>query len=393
MRIVLGGVISRFFPGEVLLHRQHVEGLRRLGHEIVWIEQLEPRACVDRLGRPTDYEHCVNREGFVRAMSHLGLEASSAQLYDGGAETVGLSLPALLDLVSSADLLLNFSGHVRHTEILARVPRKAYMDPDPAFTQLWHAAYGARLGLEDHDVFFTRGVNIASGRSGLPDCGVAWHPLMPPLVTELWPAPEEHTTRSFTTVAAWGRYGDLEWKDRWYRSKNSEFARFAALPSASALEFGLALTGREYDPEVADALVLGGWDLVPGRSLSSIRQYLAFIQGSGAEIGIAKHAYVEGRTGWFSERSTQYLASGKPVLVQDTGLEGVLPTGLGIVTFGTLDEAVAGAQEIASNYSKHSRAARELAAEHFDHRRLLPRLLDRCFGTTARPTQPATATP
>jgi hypothetical protein len=379
MRIVLGAVVSRFLPGEVLHRAQYVEGLRRLGHDVIWIEELEPKGCVDGRGWPTDYAHCANTEGFRRAMAYFGLEERSAQIYDGGRATVGLGLAGVLDEVGSADLLLNFSGHVRHPEILDRIPRRAYLDSDPVFTQLWNDQYEEDLGFDAHHVFFTRGANLAAGLCRLPDCGLDWQPYMPPLVLDLWPALTAPSPGPFTTIAAWGRYGDLFHEGDWYRSKTSEFRRFADLPRASPHEFRLALSGREYDPETADHLVTRGWRLLEGGALGSVDDYVAFIRHSGAEIGVAKHAYVRARTGWFSERSTQYLASGKPVLVQDTGLEGVLPTGRGLVTFETLDEAAAGAAEIMGSYPVHARAARELATACFDHEKLLDELLQRCF--------------
>jgi hypothetical protein len=103
-------------------------------------------------------------------------------------------------------------------------------------------------------------------------------------------------------------------------------------------------------------------------------RYRTYIQESAAELMIAKNLYVETRSGWFSDRSACYLASGRPVLAQDTGLDG-LPAGEGLVTFSTLEEAVAGVEEIERDYERHSRAAREIAEEHFAAERVLPRML------------------
>ena len=75
--------------------------------------------------------------------------------------------------------------------------------------------------------------------------------------------------------------------------------------------------------------------------------FRAYVQGSGAEFSVAQGIYVETSSGWFSDRTTRYLASGRPVLVQDTGFSRTLPVGEGLVAFRTLDEAVAGAAEIA----------------------------------------------
>jgi hypothetical protein len=91
---------------------------------------------------------------------------------------------------------------------------------------------------------------------------------------------------------------------------------------------------------------------------------------------IAKNLYVDTRNGWFSDRSACYLASARPVLAQDTGLDGLVPSGEGLLTFSTLEEAVAGVEEITADHDRHGRAAREIAEEHFAAERVLPRLLD-----------------
>ena len=100
------------------------------------------------------------------------------------------------------------------------------------------------------------------------------------------------------------------------------------------------------------------------------------MQGSGAEFSVAQGIYVDTESGWFSDRTVRYLASGKPVLVQDTGFGRTLPVGDGLVPFRCLDEAIAGADEIARNYDHHCRAARALAEEYFASDRVLGRLLE-----------------
>ena len=54
------------------------------------------------------------------------------------------------------------------------------------------------------------------------------------------------------------------------------------------------------------------------------------------------------------------------MLAQDTGFSRHLPTGEGLLAFSTLEEAVAGVEEIGARPARHARAARELAEEHFD---------------------------
>ncbi|MCI0635859.1 MAG: hypothetical protein L0206_18370, partial [Actinobacteria bacterium] len=71
---------------------------------------------------------------------------------------------------------------------------------------------------------------------------------------------------------------------------------------------------------------------------------------------------------------------------QDTGLASVVPTGAGVLSFATLDEAIAGVERITGDYDHHSRAARAVAEEHFASDRVLARLLDRLGVSSPRTT-------
>ena len=53
-----------------------------------------------------------------------------------------------------------------------------------------------------------------------------------------------------------------------------------------------------------------------------------------------------------------------------------LPTGSGLLGFGSLDDAVLGAEAIADDYEAHARGAREIAERHLDSDLVLGRLLD-----------------
>jgi hypothetical protein len=134
----------------------------------------------------------------------------------------------------------------------------------------------------------------------------------------------------------------------------------------------LALTG-----SAPEKFVEHGWEVLPGWVPSRTPcSYRSFIQESRAEFGVAKHGYVKMRGGWFSDRSVCYLASGRPVLVQDTGLDDWLPTGEGVVTFRDLPGAVAGIDKINADYERHRRAARRVAEEYFAPERVLQPLLE-----------------
>ncbi len=108
--------------------------------------------------------------------------------------------------------------------------------------------------------------------------------------------------------------------------------------------------------------------------------YQEFIRGSRGELGVAKSGYVLSRCGWFSDRSACYLASGRPVVAQETGWSAFIPAGEGLLAFSDTDSAAAAIESVESRYEEHARAARALAEEHLDSDRVLGRLLDRLLG-------------
>ena len=120
-----------------------------------------------------------------------------------------------------------------------------------------------------------------------------------------------------------------------------------------------------------------GWATVDAmRASRTPWDYRDFIQSSKAEFGVAKHTYVASRSGWFSDRTECYLAAGRPALVQDTGWTGHLPHGEGLLSFSSVDEALAGIDSINADYARHARRAGEIAREHFEGARVLQPLLE-----------------
>ncbi len=385
MRILVAGAltIEPFSAGIAWDWIQIAVGLERLGHEVYFVEELKKGWAVDRAGRRSSYAGSVNRPRFTALVERFGLGERACQIYDRGRATTGLSLAALLAGAEDADLLLNVSGHLKDPRILELVPRRAYLDQDPVYTQLWVAEYGKDLGFEDHDVFFTVGLDVGTPACPIPDAGVSWHPMLPPVVVDFWEPSDSGETGHFTTVASLTGYAELGFAGRSYGSKHAEFRRFADLPRRAGQPLEVALKAFREDDPVIREMRAGGWKISDGSEVDGLDKYQAYIAASRAEIGIAQHAYVAGRSGWFSDRSTHYLATGKPVLAQATGFERHLPVGRGLLSFATADEARGGIEAINADYRAHCEAARELAEVHLDYRAILPSFLDACM--SARP--------
>jgi hypothetical protein len=377
LKIIIGSVFSLppFSPGIAWDWLHLTLGLQALGHDVYFVEEVDPRWCRRRDGTPCPWEQSVNRTDFLSAMDQFGLLSRSCQLYDRGEATAGLELKSLMAAVEGADLLINISGHVKTEFLLGAARRRVYFDQDPVFTQLWLAEYGVKLNFGPDDILLTVGLNIGTPHSPIPGSGLRWHHCLPAVVLEHWPDRFEPACRRFTTVASFGSYSELQFRGSWYGSKRETFRDLSDLPNRVTQELEVALNAPPGDPDAA-LLMRRGWTLVDAARLDTLGSYQSYIARSRAEIGIAKDAYVRGRSGWFSDRAAHYLAMGKPVLAQSTGFERCLPTGRGLLTFRDADEAAAAIAEINGDYRAHCRAARAFAEEFLDHRKVLPAMLE-----------------
>jgi hypothetical protein len=381
MKIVIAALLSPFpypSPGMTWHRMQYALGLRKLGHEVCFIEEIEPSWCIDADGHPCDFQHTVRRELFRHAMEQFDFMENACQIYNGGEATFGLSFGSLIELSKHADLLLNWSGHLKTEEILNNFQRRVYVDQDPVFTQLWNSEYGLDLNFKSHHLFLSAGLNIGTANTKIPDCGLKWNPILPPVVLDDWPYVVDHTSRRFTTVASWSGYGDVSYQGEWYSSKWVEFKRFAELPRRSDREFELSLKSFREEDEGIQLLKSNHWILNNAGEMKDIPAYLEYIRGSRAEIGITQNAYVKANSGWFGDRWSHYLACGKPVLAQSTGFEEWLPVGKGILSFENMEQALDGIHSIDRDYAEHCLAARTFAEEYLDYKRTLPRMLTYC---------------
>jgi hypothetical protein len=353
---------------------QYLLGFRRLGYDAIFVDWLDAGMCTDGEGLPCSVEDSVNAAYVAEVMRDFALEDSFALLHDG--ETIGLSRPQVLERVAAAPFLLNVMGFLKDEELLGAAQKRVFLDTDPGFGQMWRD-----LGLADifegHDVFVTIGENIGSDNCAIPACGLDWIRTPQPVVLEQWASSNGEDGR-FTSIGAWrGPYGPVEYKGESYGQRVHEFRKFASLPRLTGREFEVALDIHPADAGDLELLQENGWSVAsPAVVARDPHVYREYVQRSRAEFMVARGMYVKTRCGWFSERSQCYLAAGRPVLAQDTGLDELYPSGEGLLLFRTLDEATAGVEEISRDYARHCRAARELAAEYFDSDKVLPRLVD-----------------
>jgi hypothetical protein len=377
--IIVSGAIANkpFKGGEAWVRLSWTLGLKKLGFDVYFVEQIDQGSCVDSNGAVVAFEHCVGLSYFKQITAEFGLSDTAALIYENGEQVHGLAYSELLELAETADLLLNISGHLALEPLMHRLHRKVYLDIDPGFTQFWHTAGNAGARLENHDFYFTIGENIGSSGCYIPTSDIRWHRTRQPVVLEHWPASDEGRLDRFTTVASWrGSYGPIQHGGKTLGLKVHEFRKFIRLPEKARQEFEIALDIHPADKKDLELLREHGWHILDPLAVagdpSTFREY---VQTSGAEFSVAQGVYVQTESGWFSDRTVRYLASGKPVLVQDTGFSRNYPVGEGLIAFRTMEQAIAGAEQIMADYDRHCRSSRILAETYFDSDKVLSDLL------------------
>lgn len=364
--------------GHTWVFLNYLLGFKRLGWDVLFLDRLEPEMCVDPAGEHCALEDSVNLAYFLETMRAFDLSDSFALLYNRGAEVVGVPRRQILERTARAPFLLNVMGFLDDPEILAAAGRRVFLDIDPGFGQMW-----CELGLWDpfqgHDEVVTIGVNIGAPECEIPDCGRSWITTPQPVVLDLWPAQPAGPGNPITSIASWrGDFGPIDYRGKRYGIRAHEFRKFVDLPCATGRRFQLALDIHPADARDIELIDAHRWNRIAPRDVASTPEaYQRFIWGSSAEFMVAKNMYVESRGGWFSDRSASYLAAGKPVIAQDTGLAGHFPVGAGLLTFSDRDGAVAAVEEVQRNYPLHARAAREIAEACFDSNIVLGNLLAR----------------
>jgi hypothetical protein len=377
MVLIYAGSIGRFpVGGHAWVEMQYLLGLRALGHEVFYLEDCGEGSWVynwtteeitNDLDYPTAYVlDCLQPLGF-----------GERWIYRAGDRSVGLSLDEFQSVCAQADLLIVGNRALDFWRGEYDWPRRRiYIDRDPGFTQI-HVANGDPDFVnitERCERLFTIGQRFGARDCAIPVLERPWIPTVIPISLSHWPVDDSPRTH-FTTIMQWQSRQEVTYAGAVYGNKNKEFSKFQHLPQLTPQPFRIALTGA-----LPEQLSQYGWEIDIGwRASQTPWSYQQFIQRSRAEFAVAKHGYVAMRGGWFSDRSVCYMASGRPVLVQDTGQSDWLPLGEGVITFRDLKEAVHGVEIINDDYERHCKMARKLAEQYFAADRVLPPLLDRAM--------------
>lgn len=365
MNIIVSGMVAGTpgHGGASWAILQYLLGLRRLGHD-VWL--VEPVARESDIHTGAAYAQAtLGPIGLGERWALLAPDRTSA----------GISHAALLQLADRTDVLLNVSGMLTDESLLGRISVRVYLDLDPGFVQLWHEVEGIDMRFDAHTHFVS--LSDAIGRT-IPDCGRHWTPTLPPVVLDQWPFAHDLRTHALTTVANWRGYGSIEHDGVHYGQKAHSLRPLIELPRRVRARFLLALAIHRAEAADLEALRSNGWELIdPAAVAATPDEYRTFVGGSWAEFGIAKGGYVTSDSGWFSDRSACYLASGRPVLAQDTGFTRRLPVRDGLFPFSSVEDVASAVDILHSDYPAQRQAARAIAENFLDSDLILDSLLRR----------------
>ena len=379
MRIIITGLVGQYpFGGVIWDYLQYLLGFRSLGHQVLYLEDSGAWPYDPVAGTITD--DC----SFALQSLHkifTDFDLAESWVYRNGADGKfhGAGEKVAREWLRHGDLLVNVSsaGWLRDYDL--RVGHRMFIDGDPMFCQIGlldgsNPLYAGRL--RDHDSHFTFGLSVGQPDCPVPVDGITWRPTVQPIAIDQWPVTPVSADAPWTTVMNWASYKPKVWEGRTYGQKNLEFNRFRDLPSKTSIPLRLAMGLGVDGQRPAQELRQLGWDLVePQEVVPDHRAYRSFLTNSRGEWSVAKHGYVEGKTGWFSCRTACYLAAGRPAVVQETGWSRHLPSDRGVLPFTTVEEAAEGLGKVTRNYSEHSKAAREIALEFFDAKKVCQGLL------------------
>lgn len=380
-RIVLLGMMTRMpFAGNAWLVAQYLEGFRRLGCDVYYVEAHGIT--------PTKLMAGPDDDGSLRAATWLGgiMERfgfgdrwAYHALHDDG-RCFGLPESRLRELYRSADIIINLHGGTVPLPEHSQTGRLLYLETDPVELEIeLHDGDQAAIDfLAPHRSFATWGLNY-----GADDCRVPlpkdlrYRHSPPPVVLDFWERHGAAIGERFTTIGNWRQPGRVVLDgETYFWSKHLEFRKFIRLPKLTPQKFELALSSSSMRDGDLEKIERYGWIVRDALDVSiDLDLYREYILGSRGEFTVAKDQNVRLRSGWFSERSAQYLAAGRPVITQDTGFGSYLPTGEGLFAFSTMEEILDALERINADYERHSRTAREIARAHLSYDIVLPKLL------------------
>lgn len=354
---------------------QWMLGLRRLGVEAIWLELLP--------GSDDPAEDALRRNRFFERMREHGLEKNfcllcqknNNDLHDlGELECYGLSKEELRRRMSAESLLFNLCYSI-HPPFLLEFGTRYFCDLDPDVVTYWMSKI--EMGQSYHQHFWSVGLNLGASDCKCPELGLKWNRFFPLVDVASWEVAPPPARKKLTTIGQWYWVQDME-VDGAYPdlSKRAYFEKYLPLPRhLPEVEMELAMNLNHDDPEIKRIRGCGWKWTHPHQVASTPQAYGRYIAEASGEFTACKGLYVPWRTGWVSDRAAAFLASGRPVITEDTQCSKFLPQEAGFFWIDSMEDAIEAIRKLFRDWQRQSRIARATAIEHFDAPRTIQRML------------------
>lgn len=376
-RIILNGSIAKYpVAGLVQFVLAWILGLKRLGHQVYFIEKCEwENACYDMEKKEMTNDASFGVGYLKRLFKNYDMDHNWC-FKDIKGNYFGMSKNALKRIFENADLYLDLEW-TSWEEGSEKVPVKAFFDGEPGWFQIkLHNMLEKGNSLLAYDHYFTDGLNIGKPGNIIPTAGIEWKKMLVPvlLINDTLEKITPLCDASFTTVMSWQAHKEVSYLNQVYGQKDKEFEKFMELPSMTNQSLEIAVPKTNVPSKV---LVSKGWKLKNASEISSsLKDYHHYLATSKGELCIAKNVFVATKSGWFGERAGYYMQKGRPVISQETGFSQHIPCGEGLLAFENIDQAVNSIESVVSNYEHHSKKAKEIVGDYFDAEKVLDKMLN-----------------
>ncbi len=375
--IIIGSYMVRYpLGGNLSWALQYLVGFKELGHDVYMVEKSAyPNSCYDPVKQVISDDCTYGVQVVSELLGNYGLEdkwcfVDAANVYHG------LSKTRINEVFKNADLYIDSGAHGTWEEEAALAHSTVYIDVDPAYTQIrFDYASTHNIYLSAYDYYYTNGMNVGKVGNIIPTVGIDWRYIFNPVCIQLFERKKPSPKAPYSTIMNWKSYDDVKYNGITYGQKDIEFEKFKTLPQIVNAPLEIAVSGLH--PEKEKELKEKGWSINDAQrvtfSFNSFQEYLANCRG---EFSVCKNMYTATCSGWFSDKSAAYMASGRPVIVQETGFSKYLPVGEGLFAVSNVNEAKDAIDNIESNYDRHCNKAWELANEYLEAKKVLKKFLN-----------------
>jgi len=375
-KIILASWLIRYpLGGNLSWALQYILGLQDLGHEVYFVEKAGyENSCYDVPKKIMSNDCSYGIKVVSELLKRFGLQDKWCYVsYDGN--YYGRSKQQIAEVFKSADLFIDSGAHGSWAEEATHAKLRVLVDGEPSYTQMkWANRLAAGESIPQYDRYFTNGKNIGTVASPAPTLNIEWEHVYSPVKTSLFIPVAAAKDAPYSTVMNWQSHSPIHYNGKQYGQKDVEFEKFIALPTWVDQPMEVAVSGISIPYEL---LKKNKWLINDAQevtlSFDTFQKYLTYCKG---EFSVCKNVFVENQTGWFSDKSAAYLASGRPAVLQDTGFSKHLPVGEGLLAVRNVVEAKEAILLIEKDYSFHSKKAREIACEYLEATTVMKAFID-----------------